>query len=118
MSDAQSLSHGGKHAVSYRGRYEGPLVDKAVELMEAALAGVEPPAEDREFTIWVCPACGYYDADPILRRHEPMSCFACVQRAMKEWEKETRMFKSYGSAYRNAFSDCAPLMVETKVRAR
>lgn len=73
----------------------------------------------RVFTIWVCPDCGYYDADPILQRPSnalPMRCFCCGQAAEKALELG-RVNTSYHAAWRKKARESAALMVETKVVA-
>jgi len=73
----------------------------------------------RLFTIWVCPDCGYYDADPILRRPSdalPMRCFRCGQDAEKKLDL-SRISPSFHGARRKEARESAPLMIETKVTA-
>lgn len=42
----------------------------------------DPGSHQREYVIHVCPKCGYYDADPILKRASGVRCFRCGQEAI------------------------------------
>lgn len=71
----------------------------------------------RIYTIWICPECGYYDADPILRRPSnalPLHCFRCGQEAVKsvDW---SRVNSSWHHARKAELRDQAPLMQATRM---
>jgi len=74
----------------------------------------------REFTIWVCPVCDFYDADPVQRRgpdtrHEPKRCFPCADKAVKAIDYR-KINPSARASYRDRARYSAPLMEATKVR--
>lgn len=115
------MSQGDASEAAKNGLLRGmsPIQGKAAELLREAQEGCSPAPADRVFTIWVCPACGHYDADPILRRgpgsrHGPKRCSKCASRAEYLWDR-SRIAPSYRSAYHSAFYDQAPLMVATRV---
>ena len=70
--------------------------------------------ERAEFTIWLCPACNRYDADPILRRTEPMRCFGCGYRAEKALDLR-RVNPNFHAVRRQEARDSAPLMEPVRV---
>lgn len=75
------------------------------------------------FVVWVCPGCGFYDCDPILRRapggtrHGPMRCFACGKRAVAALDL-SRVAQSAHAWHRAQARETAPLMVPTDVVPR
>lgn len=70
--------------------------------------------------IHVCPVCGFYDADPVLRRmpgsrHGAKRCFACARQAEEALDL-SRVASSYHAHYKQQARDSAPVLVPTKVR--
>lgn len=70
----------------------------------------------RVFTIHVCPDCGHYDADPILRRPHSIRCFPCGQRAERALDL-SRTHSAWVHSKKHQARESAPLMVPTRVTA-
>jgi hypothetical protein len=67
------------------------------------------------WAIWECPECGFYDADPILRRgpgtrHSPMRCLPCGKRAIEALDL-SRIARSHHEHYKHEARESAPVMV-------
>ena len=73
-----------------------------------------------QFVIHVCPICGFYDADPVLRRmpgtsHGPMRCFECGKRA-EAAVNYAGVAPSYRAHQRAKAREAAPVMEPVEVR--
>lgn len=73
------------------------------------MSHVYAPQRRSTFVIHVCPACGYYDADPILKRDEGIRCSRCGQEAADGID-ESRIHPAWRSMYRDKARRSAPVM--------
>lgn len=86
----------------------------------AVTGGLGGVQTGREIIVHVCPQCGYYDADPVLRRvpgarHGSKRCFACGKRAADALDL-LRIAPSARAWRKSAVYDAAPVMVATRAR--
>lgn len=70
------------------------------------------------YVIHVCPKCGFYDADPILRRKDGIPCFRCGMAGKDAVDLSRINPAAHAHRRKQAFDEAATPMIRTLVERK